>query len=447
MITEKYVQDLLSAATARGCAAAEVCVTEGSDFSIGVLSGEPEDYSVSSSFALGLRVSFGGHDGYAYTEAVDDPDGLIAEAMDNASSVMSADDHPMQGAQEYPPAPARQNALSSASEREKIDLCLALEREAMACDPRVKRASHCTVATARGSFGIFNTLGLAAKRSDELSCCYVTAVMEENGEVKDGFAFRADGEAMDVASCAREAAQEAAAQLGAAPVPSGSYRAILRNDAAASLLAAFSPMFSADAAQKGLSLLNGREGERIAAECISVTDDPLNAVNPQPFDDEGTPSAATAVIERGVLRSLLHNLKTAKKAGVASTSNGGRGSAGSPVGVRPTNLYVEAGEGSLDELMARMGDGLVITDFSGMHAGVNSVSGRFSLLCKGQLVKAGRAARAVDQITISGTFIELMQSVEAAGADMRFSMPGGSCFGSPSLLLKHVSVSGDGAGE
>jgi len=149
-------------------------------------------------------------------------------------------------------------------------------------------------------------------------------------------------------------------------------------------------------------------------------------------------------VERGVLKSFLHNLKTAKKAGVSSTSNGGRGSAGSPVGVRPSNFFIEPKEDDLNELIAKMGDGLLITDFSGLHAGVNSVSGRFSLLCKGRLIQNGKDVRAVNEITISGDFIELLHRVKAVGNDIRFSMPGGSCIGSPSLLIEDAAISGRG---
>ena len=203
-------------------------------------------------------------------------------------------------------------------------------------------------------------------------------------------------------------------------------------------------MFSADAAQKGLSPLAGMEGQSIGPQLVSITDDPLHPISPSPFDDEGVPSVKTAVVEKGELKTFLHNLKTAKKAGVSSTSNGGRGSAGSPVGVRPSNFFIEPVEGSLDELIAKMGDGLLITDFSGLHAGVNSVSGRFSLLCKGRLIQNGQDVRAVNEITISGDFINLLTKVRAVGKDIRFSIPGGSCVGSPSLLIESAAVSGRG---
>ena len=427
-----FAKELLNKALSMGCDGAEVCITDNRDFGAGVLSGEIEDYSVSSTFALGLRVQLNGKNGYAYTEAPEDADSLVEEAMDSARSVGSEDEHPMAGPGEYPEVSKKPDAFAGMEEVDKIELCKALEREALAIDERVKRAAVCRVFSAEGSFAIYNTNGLEAERSDAVSGCYIEPVIEQ------------DGEAANIADCAKEAVEEAVAQLGAAPVAPGEYKVILRNDAAASLLGAFSGMFSADAAQKGLSPLAGREGQSIGSELVSITDDPLHPISPSPFDDEGVPSMKTAVVEKGQLKTFLHNLKTAKKAGVTSTSNGGRGSAGSPVGVRPSNFFIEPVEGSLDELIAKMGDGLLITDFSGLHAGVNSVSGRFSLLCKGRLIQNGQDMRAVNEITISGDFMGFLRKVKAVGKDIRFSMPGGSCVGSPSLLIEGAAISGRG---
>ena len=91
----------------------------------------------------------------------------------------------------------------------------------------------CKVVTAGGRFCIYNTLGLRAERRDRVSCCYVEPVLEDKGQMRDGFAFRADGEALDIAGCGREAVDEAIAAMDPAPVAPGKYDIILRNDAMA----------------------------------------------------------------------------------------------------------------------------------------------------------------------------------------------------------------------
>jgi PmbA protein len=275
-----------------------------------------------------------------------------------------------------------------------------------------------------------------------MSYCMVEPVMQENGEIHDSFAYRINADTLDIEGCAKEAVADAAAQFGASPVPPGEYRTLWTNQAMASLMEAFAGLFNADRAQKGMSVLAGKDGEQIAAECITMVDDPLYPLYPRAFDAEGTPSEATVVVENGVLRSFLHNLKTAKKAGVSTTSNAYRAGAASTVGIAPSQLYIKPGERSFEEMQEMLGSGLIITDVSGLHAGVNGVSGEFSLLAKGKLVENGQAVRAVEQITVGGSFFGLFGGVEAVGSDLRFGLPSGGCIGSPSILVSKLMVAG-----
>lgn len=443
MDAKRFREEAFEYALAQGCAAAEMVESSGSEFGVGILKGEIDTYTVSRNRSLGLRVQLSGKNGYASTEAPEDPKALVRAAMDNARIVEAEEEHPMAGPAAYPDLPQPADALAGLDERAKIELCRELERVTLSLDPRVKRVASCKVVTAAGTASIRNTLGLHAERAENISCIFVTPILEDGEEVHDGGSFRARGEARDIEACAREAVEEAAMQFGGKPVAPGTYRVLLRNDAAYSLLSAFCGMFSADAAQKGLSLLANREGQMIGASAVNILDDPLLALNPMAFDGEGVPARTTAVVENGRLETLLHNLKTAKKAGVATTGNGGR-SGGGPVGVRPSNFYIRPGEIDRPALLERLGEGLFITELSGLHAGVNGVSGEFSLLCKGHLVQGGSIQRPVAYITLGGTFLGLLQAVEAAGSDLRFSLPAGTCFGSPSLLIRELMVAGQG---
>jgi PmbA protein len=208
-----------------------------------------------------------------------------------------------------------------------------------------------------------------------------------------------------------------------------------------SMLSTFSGMFSAENAQKKLSLLAGREGETIAASCVTLMDDALlpGGMASTPFDAEGSACSTKAIIENGVLKTLLHNRKTARKQGVKSTGNASRGGVGGPVRVAPTNLYLVPGEKDLPTLMETLDDGLLITEVSGLHAGANPVSGDFSLIAKGFLVVNGKKDRPVEQITVAGNFYQLLKGICEVGSDLTFR---GLSVGSPSVLLEGISVSG-----
>ena len=89
------------------------------------------------------------------------------------------------------------------------------------------------------------------------------------------------------------------------------------------------------------------------------------------------------------------------------------------------------------------GSGVVIYEVSGLHAGVNDVSGDFSLLCKGRKIENGAEGEAVEQMVVSGNFFAMLLSVQAVGNDMQYSIPGGSCMASPSLFVGSLSIAGN----
>ena len=441
MTFDEFKKAAFEAALNAGCTAAEVLLTDEEQFSVNVQKGEIEDYSSAHSFGLNLRVQLGGKNGYAYTELLEDPETLVKKAMDNAGAIESTDDHPMQPACEYEPVAQPECRAMEMTAEEKIAHAKKLEAALLEADPRVLRSEETSVGSVTVTKRLHNTLGLAADRTKQLAYSVIVPIMKQGEELKNSFAFRSGDKIFDIEEQVAEGVERAAEQFCASPVPSGEYRVLLRNDAAASMLSAFSAMFSADACQKGLSLLADKQGQSIASEAVTIMDDPFYYENPRAFDDEGVPSVTKKVVDKGVLTTLLHNLKTAKKAGVASTSNAGRGSSG-PVGVAPSNFYIVEGEKSFEELITDLKDGVIIASVSGLHSGLNTVSGDFSLIAKGMLVENGKVVRSVDQITVAGNFLKLMHNIKAVGSDLRWGFPMGPNVGSPSLLIEGLMVSG-----
>ncbi len=425
-----------------GCTSSELYYANGESFEVNANAGEIDRYSVSREAGVSVRVSLDGREGYAYTERIDEPEKLVDHAADNARCIESDDDHPMQTKQTYAKVSREDSALKNMTESERIALAKRLEQACLQLDPRVKRVVYCTAGYDSGAVVMENSLGLHAERSTNSSYLYVMPSVDDGAELQTGFTFRMGKEAADAEGCAKEAVEDALSKLGASPVDSGCYRVLLKPFAMSDLLTAFTPMFSADEAQKGCSLLAGKEGQTIANERITIWDDPFDPVAPRAFDGEGTPCAKKAIIEKGVLKTLLHNLKTAKKAGVQSTGNASRRSAASAVGIAPTVFRLETGEFSYEELLKELGSGLVISELEGLHAGVDAVSGDFSLKAAGFLVEGGEIIRPVSNITIAGNFVSLMKDVVATGNDLRFGMPQGGFVGSPSILVSGLTVAG-----
>ena len=299
-------------------------------------------------------------------------------------------------------------------------------------------ATTCAVATGEETFTLKNTLGLDLSHHSNMIYAMADVVARDgehaatNYEIRWGYGL----DAIDAEELAESCKREALLKLEAGRMKSGAYPVVIKNTAMADLLATFCGVFSADNAQKGLSLLAGREGEAVASASVTLTDDPLMPMGLAscPFDREGAATKTKAVIEDGVLKTLLHNRKTAKKAGCRTTGN-----AAGAGRVAPTNLFFKPGKLTQEELLANLGDGLYLTEVSGLHAGANPISGDFSLLSRGFEIKGGRVVRAVEEFTVAGNFYQLLKDITDVGGDLLFEA---SPIGSPSVLVKRLDVAG-----
>lgn len=449
MDKKQFIDALLARAQQEGFEACEIFYASDSSFETSVFKGEILNYSVSDSLGLGFRALIGGKMGYASTQVLDEDaiDLLIEAARTNAALIESEDQQFIfKGSEKYAEVDTFNPALEEISAAEKIDMAKKLEQLVLAADSRVEQVEGCEILSTYEERTIVNSKGLNVSHRSNLIGGYVAPVAKEGEKVNTSFEmfFTGDPKKIDLEATAKKAVDETVAGLQASSVDSGEYRVCLRNDAASSLLATFSGIFSAENAQKGLSLLKGREGEVIAADCVTLVDDPHMAgqATSTPFDGEGVATYKKNMIDAGTLTTLLHNLKTANKDGVRTTANASRPSYASSVGIAPTNFYFQPGDGTLDDTLVFMENGLLITDLMGLHAGANPISGDFSLGAKGYLVEGGKIVRAVDQITIAGNFYEVLKTVEKVGGDLRMGMPGSSCFGSPSIVVKKLSVAG-----
>ena len=272
---------------------------------------------------------------------------------------------------------------------------------------------------------------------------YVIPIIEADGEKYDGMGYVLAQKLDDIKpdELAKQAIEEATSRIGGKSIPSGNYKIIINNEAMVSLLGTFSSIFNSEQAQKGLSLLQGKEGEIIASDIVTLIDDPhlKDGLGTCSFDDEGVATYTKEIVTNGKLNTLLYNLKTANKAGVKSTGNGFKSSYASTVGVSETNFYIKPGEKTFDELCEIVKDGVIITEFAGLHSGASSVTGDFSLAAKGFMIENGKKTFPVEQITIAGNFFTLLKDIEEVGCDLKFPM---SSIGSPSIIVKELSIAG-----
>ncbi|CEK29557.1 modulator of DNA gyrase [[Clostridium] sordellii] len=424
----------------------EVYYTDGENISITVYEGEVEKYNIDKSFGLSFRGMLNGKMGYSYTEILDDKaiDMLIKSAKEAAGCIESNDiQFIYEGDKNYSEVKTYSEKLENIDASKLIDIALELEKETKGYSDKVINLNACKISYSSSENGIYNTKGLELNNKGNLLISYVIPIVEENNEKQDGIGYMivdSIGE-LDTKKIAKQGVEDALSKLGGKSTPSGNYKTIIYNEAMASLLETFSDVFSAEEAQRGLSLLKGKEGKVIASDIVSIIDDPLmdNGLASAPFDDEGVATFKKEIVSKGVLNTLLHNLKTANKANLKTTGNGFKSSYSSPVSVEPTNFYIEKGMKTLEELMNEVDEGVIITDFAGLHSGANSITGDFSLASKGFYIKDGRKIYPIDQITVAGNFFELLKNIKDIGNDLNFPI---SSIGSPSVVVEGLSIAG-----
>lgn len=444
-----FIKKLFERAAEAGYEASEAYYSTGESFQVSVKGGQIINYNVSSSIGLSFRALVGGKMGYASTQVLDEEaiDLLIDGAGGNARMIENEDEEFIfPGSENYPELEVYNPAVDQITAAEKIEMAKQLEQKVLALNPAVKQVQMVQVVSMNGEKRIVNSKGLDVSFRDNAIGCAAVAIAMDAGKVAVGMGFKfvRKPEELSLDQVAADAVKDAVAGLNAAPVESGTYKIVLRNDVMGSLLGCFDSVFSAEMAQKGLSLLKGREGEQIAAPIITIVDDPLDpkGLASTPFDAEGVATVRREVVKDGKLTTLLHNLKTAKKQGVETTANASKGSYASAVGIAPTNFYILPGEASVDELYAQVGDGLLITDVAGLHSGANQISGDFSLGASGYRIENGKLTDAVNQITIAGNYFEMLKDIIAVGSDLEFGFPGSSCIGAPSVIVSKLAVAG-----
>jgi PmbA protein len=208
------------------------------------------------------------------------------------------------------------------------------------------------------------------------------------------------------------------------------------------LLAVVAAALSGEAVVKGRSFFAGRIGEAVAASEVTLVDDPTDprSYGAATYDGEGLACRRNVLIADGVLRMFVYDTVSARRAGTVSTGSAVRGGyAGTPsAGCRA--LVLSPGAKSSDEILASAGEGLYVQSITGVHSGVNTVSGDFSVGAEGLMISGGNLAQPVREVTVASTLQRMLQSVVDVGADLRW-LPGAAA--GQTVAIADMSLSGE----
>ncbi|HSB08228.1 MAG TPA: TldD/PmbA family protein [Blastocatellia bacterium] len=443
-LTKEFAAELAGQAVKRGASAAEVVIRQATEFSVGIRLGEIETLKESDDRGLGLRVLIDGRQASVSgsdfsSEAINT---LINEAVELAR-LTSRDEtaglpDPQDFATSTPDLDLYDEEIASLSTEDQIEMALRAERAAQQHSDQIINFDGGGFDSATGSLILANSLGFAGEvRSTSCSLASVP-VAAEGGKMQRDYWYDVRRKLSEMDSPEEigvMAAKRTLRKLGGRSIPTQTVPVVLEPNIARDLLGDIFNAASGESVFRKASFLVGQLGERIASERLTVIDDGTipRGLGSRPFDGEGLPTRRTVVIRNGVLENYLLNTYTARKLGLKSTANAGRGLTGAP-GVEAGNLYIEPGPHTPEEIIKSLPKGFLITELLGF--GVNIVTGDYSRSASGIWIENGELTFPIQGVTIAGNLKEMLNSIEMIGSDLDFR---GSVV-SPTLLIGRMTV-------
>ncbi|MDQ6696687.1 MAG: TldD/PmbA family protein [Actinomycetota bacterium] len=413
---------------------------------IRVYEAKVESLSSAESQGFGVRVVVDGRQGFAYAGTLDDD--VLAETLNEArdnASFATPDEYLGLAEPDGVDVPALdlfRDGLADLSTDTKVEMAAELERAVRAADPRITGVEAADYSDAIVDGCVVTNTGI--RTSSRETSCYLSTycIATEGDDTQTGFGFSVGRQPadLDVSVAAADAARRATRSLGAVQPTSGRFTVVLDPYVTAQFLSIIGSTLSGEAVLKGRSLFADRLGEEVGATTITLVDDPTNPVayTASETDGEGLASRRNPLIDRGVLRRFVQNSYTGRRSGSASTGNAVRGFKSTP-GVGCRALSLAPGTKDQAALLADVSGGVLISSVSGLHSGVNPVSGDFSTGAEGLRIVGGALGEPLREFTIASTLQRMLQDVAAIGSDVEW-LPMSAA--GVSMVIRDVTVSG-----
>ena len=447
---EQTARRAVEAATAGGASEAEAWAEGSRSREVRVHDGDVESLTEASGRGVGVRAWIGTRTGYAYGTDLSEA-GLaeLGEAAVGAARVADEDESSAApepaGEQASPIEGLRDDGVARTGTAEVIDLAKEVERVALGRDDRVTSVEEVVYVDEDTDAAIATSRGVSGTYGASVAYSFLQAMATQDGEVQTGLGFgvgRSPGQ-LDAKAIGADAGDEAASMLGATKPQSRSCPVVLSDRVTASFVGFIGGALCADEVQRGRSPFADRLGDELASRALVLADDGTDpgGLASAPFDGEGTPRGRTPLVAEGKLLAYLHDSYTARRGGATSTGNASRSSYRSPPSVSPSNLMLEPGELTLEQLIAEAADGVYITEVAGLHSGVNPVTGRYSIGATGRAIHDGALGKPLREFTIAGDLLGTLAAVQAVGSETRWVPFGGSVKTAP-MLVGEMAIGG-----
>jgi PmbA protein len=450
------VSDLLDVATriveqAAAGEQLEVYVTSGAETEVRAYQGEVESLTSAATSGVGVRVLVDSPDGArvgfasAGSLAPDVVASVLADARDNArfatpdDAVALATPDGVVAAELVLEDPA----LAGVPTDRKIALAIELERAARAADGRVRQIDEAAYGDAVVESALASTTGIRASARRSLSWLAIAAIANGDGRDQTGYASTAARgvEGLDVEATAEDAVRRATRLLGAAKPDSARCAVVFDPRVTATLLAVVSSALSGESVTKGRSFFADRLGEAVAAPIVTLVDDPTDPrhLASSQVDAEGLACRRNVLIEEGTLRGFVFDTVSARRAGTTSTGSAIRPGYGGTPSAGCRALALAPGSLDFDGILRQVGEGVYVQSVTGVHSGVNPISGDFSVGAEGLRITDGALAEPLREMTVGSTLQRLLLDVRAVGNDVEW-LPGVAA--GQTLAVADAAISG-----
>ena len=414
--------DLLNRARAAGADAADAVLVAGTSLSVQRRLGRTEHLERSEERDLGLRVFVGRGSAIVSSTAID-PAGFVALAERAVAMARVVPEDPYSGlADEAHVEDAGALDLYDLGEptAEQLIARASVAEDAARSVAGVTNSEGGEAGFGRAEIALVTSAGFAGGYSRTSHSVSATALAGSGTDMQRDYDYSSTvhlEDLEDAAAIGHTAGEKAVSRLNPTRPKTAKLTVVYDPRVSSSLLGHLSGAINGASVARGTTFLKDRMGTRILAKGIDVIDDPRRrrGLRSRPFDGEGVPTAARALVEDGVLQSWLLDTRSARQLGLRTTGHAGRGTGGpSP---SATNLYMRPGKLTPAELMADIREGLYITELIGM--GVNGLTGDYSRGAAGFMIRDGALAEPVAEITVAGHLLEIFAHLVPA-SDLRF---------------------------
>jgi PmbA protein len=310
---------------------------------------------------------------------------------------------------------------------DKVAMALELERKVRAADPRIRQVLSADYGDERVEVALASTTGVRSLTRRTAAFLSASAIAGEGTDSHTGVGYSAARgfAGLDVDRAAGDAVLRSCRMLGAKKVPSDRVTVVFDPRVVSTLLSVISSSLSGEAVVKGRSFFAGRMGEKVATGSFTLVEDPTDprAFSAAAYDAEGLACRRTVLIDSGDLQGFLYDTVSARRAGTASTGSAVRGGYAGTPGPGCRALMLQPGHHDQAAILAVVSEGVFVQSVTGVHSGVNPVSGDFSVGIEGLMVRNGELAEPVREVTVASTLQRMLQSVLHVGGDIEW-LPG-----------------------